>query len=162
MTTLPPPHTDAAEQIETVERIGDGHLEFRFSRRQVLSELVEWSRVVATSPAKPARKLTDLADLDVEQWAAMRPRITPGCTISSREGRVWAQPLGATDRIPLLPASGPGLCVFNAINGTTTVAEIADLVAAETGWSDDQAFEFCRSTVLHLVGLRVCIPATRT
>jgi hypothetical protein len=140
----------------------DGALRFNFTRRGLLSEASTWLKVAAeTTPERPARRLVDLGAMADPELAAIRPRIVPGCTISVERGRVLARPAGTVDPIPLMATAGPSLTVFNAVNGMTTVAQMAARVAAETGWDDAEAFAFCRKTILHLVGLRVCIPADK-
>ncbi len=142
----------------------DGTLRFRFTRRQLLSEAVTWLQVTAeATPDRPARRLGDLRTLADAELATIRPRIAPGCAITVNHGWVLARPAGAGagEAIPLTSTSGPTLTVFNAINGMTTIAQIAARVAAETGWADADAFAFCRNTILHFVGLRVCIPADK-
>ncbi len=144
------------------EPSADGTLRFRFTRRQLLSEAVTWLQVTAeATPERPARRLGDLRTMADAELASIRPRIVPGCAITVDDGWVLAHPAGTGEPIPLTATSGPSLTVFNAINGMTTIAQIARRVATETGWADAEAFAFCRNTILHLVGLRVCIPADK-
>jgi len=151
-----------AHSAEDFENVGFAPIKFPRTRRGFLLAGVELFRAVAnTSPDRPALRLAALGSMAREQLAEISPAVTPGCNPSLRDGMVWGQPASAEAPIPLLAATGPCLCVFNAMNGMTTLEEIAGQVAIQNGWSDDRAFAFTRGVFLHLVGLRVCIPATR-
>lgn len=145
---------------ERFERTGYAPLTFPRARRDLLPAAVEWYRARSdATEARPAFRLSKLGTMPDDELADMTPAIAPGSQISVRDGMVWGRAPGSDTPAALLPATSPGLDAFNAMNGSSTLGEIAASVAAETDWPPRRAFAFTRGLFLHLVSLRVCVPA---
>lgn len=135
-------------------------LTFPRSRRELLPAALEWLHARSEASAeRPAFRLSELGTMADQELSELTPAIVPGCEISVRDGIVWGRPPGSAAPAALLETTAAGLCAFNAMDGRTPLAEIVLAVAAETGWARDRAFAFTRGLFLHLVRLRVGIPA---
>jgi hypothetical protein len=142
------------------ERTGYEPLTFPRSRRELLPAALEWWRARSeASGTRPAFRLSELGTMADDEISELTPAIVPGCEISVRDGVVWGRPRGSGAPTALLETTTAGLCAFNAMDGRTPLAEIVLAVAAETGWAPGRAFAFTRGLFLHLVRLRVCVPA---
>jgi len=157
MDTMDDPAETSQERLE---QTGYAPLTFPRARRELLPAALEWwhARSGATG-ARPAFRLSELGTMPDDELLELTPAIVPGCEISVRGGTVWGRAPGSGSPTALLETTSAGLCVFNAMNGRTTLAEIVLAVAAETGWPRPRAFAFARGLFLHLVSLRVCVPA---
>lgn len=148
------------DRPEAFERIEYAALRIPLTRREAMSAPLEWLRARSgDAEGRPALPLAPLGTMPDEELADLTPAIAPGCEILVREGAVWARRPGLAVPVRILAMTPSGLCAFNAMNGATTVGEIAGAVAAETGWPHDRAFAFARGLFLYLVSLRVCVPA---
>jgi hypothetical protein len=152
---------DHAERTsDRFEQTGYAPLTFPRSRRELFPAALEWWRARSeASGVRPAFRLSELGTMADDELSELTPEILPGCEISVRDGVVWGRPPGSGAPVALLETTAAGLCAFNAMDGRTTLAEIVLAVSAETGWARLQAFAFARGLFLHLVRLRVCIPA---
>jgi hypothetical protein len=141
------------------EQTGYAPLTFPRSRRELLPAALEWWHARSeASGVRPAFRLSELGTMADDELSELTPAIVSGCQISVRDGVVWGRPPGSGAPAALLETTAAGLCAFNAMDGRTTLAEIAHAVAAETGWGRERAFAFTRGLFLHLVRLRVCVP----
>lgn len=141
------------------EKFPRGRLQFRFSRRQLLSALSTEFRVVRKEQqGEDTYKLSGLGALPDEALADIIPVVAPGCRITARDGVVWGQPPAAAKPIQLFPLDSPALTTFNLFNGLTPVSEAAKSLAAVTGWELALSFAFVRGLFLSLVLAGVCAP----
>lgn len=135
-------------------------LAFLRTRREFLLAGVRWLRVRAnTSPGRPALGLSVLGTVSDEVLGSIAPKIRNDCAVEARSGVVWCRRPGSEAPIRLFEVTSPDICVFNAINGSTPLAEIARIVVDQAGCTYQEAFATSRAVVLRLVSLEVCIPS---
>ena len=140
------------------QQTGYAPLTFPRSRRELVPAALEWWRARSDATGtRPAFLLSELGTMAEDDLSELTPAIVG--EISVRDGTVWGCAPGSEVGVPLLETTAAGLCAFNAMDGRTTLAEIVPVVIAETGWRRERAFAFTRGLFLHLVRLRVCVPA---
>jgi hypothetical protein len=151
MPDSPPP--------ETFEQFPRRELRIQHSRRQFISLLaLEMQVAEGRAAAGAAYKLSKLGTLADEHLAQVRPRIIPGTIVTVRDGVVYGQPPELAEARPLFTNHRATVAAFNEMNGRKSLAEVADGLAALTGWPRPVAFAYTRGLFLHLVEKCVCAP----
>jgi len=148
---------------QSFENFPRKYLQFKFSRRGLFG-LAKQQYIVTEgeSLGGVGFKLSQLGSLPDEELAHIAPRIVPECRISTGDGFIWGALPKSQPPIKLFTRDLDTLAAFNLMNGLTPLGEIGALLAQQLGWEEARAFAFARGLFLHLVKLRVSIPAGAT
>jgi hypothetical protein len=132
-------------------------LTFQVTRRELFTSLRSQAERWRAPGNMPAFKLKDLGTLADEELAAMIPALADGCRLSVSDGMVWGW--APADQVPrkLFPAERTTLLVLHAIDGVSTLGEIADWVADEVPLPE-RSFACARAVFLELVMARMAAP----
>jgi len=143
-----------ASEIEDVPR---RPLTFRLTRRELFGSLKSEAERKRSRSDLPAYKLKTLGTLADEELASMIPALVDGCRLSVSGGMVWGW--APTDQAPrkLFPAARTNLLILQAIDGLSTLGEIADWVAEESQLQE-RSFACARAIFLQLVMARMAAP----
>lgn len=108
---------------------------------------------------RPQLQLADLPRLPDAALAGIAPRVLPQIEIVVAEGRVAARRPGEDAPAVLFDDDAASVFVFNRFNGRTTIARIAEELAAAMSWDAPRAFDCTKNLFLRLVRLGVSVPA---
>jgi hypothetical protein len=141
------------------EKVPRGRLAFKSSRGKLLPSLVAELQAYNTrADGKAVLSLADLGNRPDEEIARMVPLVIPFCQITLVDEHVYGQPPLTPRPFELFPINIPAVFVFNLFNGATTIAEVSERLALETGWEQERAFAYTRGVFLWLVLAGICRP----
>lgn len=145
---------DPAGEIEDGPR---APLTFKVTRRELFRPLKSEAERRRSRGGLPEYKLSTLGTLADQELASMIPALVDGCRLAVSDGMVlgWAP----TDQAPrkLFPAARTNLLILQAIDGLSTLGEIADWVAEETQLQE-RSFAYARAIFLQLFIARIATP----
>ena len=145
---------DPPSQIEDGPR---RPLTFNVTRRELFRSLKSEAERRRSRGDLPAYKLKTLGTLADQELASMIPALVDGCRLSVSDGMIWGW--APTDQAPrkLFPAARTNLLILQAIDGLSTLGEIADWVAEETQLQE-HSFAYARAIFLQLVTASMAAP----
>ena len=119
---------------------------------------VELELVAGRAQGASAMPLSILGCLTDEQLADFIPAVRPGVEISLRAAEVWGRPPGSSKPALLFRNDPHSACVFNQINGSNSLRQIALVFQQHSGLPFGRAFAYTRGFFLTLVRCGVCLP----
>lgn len=134
-------------------------LHISLSRRGMFSALSEGLEArKRAQDGLPAYQIESLPRLEAGQLGAIRPHIVSGCTISLKDGFVWASSAAVTEPLALFTLDSPALFIFNQFNGEQTIAQICRKLVTEKSWAEEDAMACVRGMFFALCEKRICAP----
>jgi hypothetical protein len=140
------------------EQFPHAELQIGTPRRKFLSAIMAELHIQNhKSSGHVGRKLTDLGLWADEDLYCVIPLLIPGSKVELKDHFVSVIPDGRP-ALMLFSTDSPALVVFNLFNGENSLIEIADTLAAHTGWAAEKAFAYTRGVFLSLVMVGLCQP----
>jgi hypothetical protein len=123
--------------------------------------LGEAAALIEEVRGRPQRRLSDLADLPPEKLARLKGGLRPDVpwTVANQAVCLISQEAdGSRVSAAVLACTPENLAVFNRINGSYTLGQVADAVAEELGWERERAWSHVTGVFLGLVEKGLCLP----
>ncbi|MHC1783649.1 MAG: hypothetical protein AB9891_12995 [Anaerolineaceae bacterium] len=131
-------------------------LHIKISRKQFFDNLRAEINMFAWR--KGGEKISELGLMENMELYEIIPRILPDTKIILENQQVWAIPPGQLQRVLLFEVDPNTLMVFNQIDGTKSLREIAQSLTIAYDLPYENAFLFTRGLFLTLVTTQICLP----
>jgi hypothetical protein len=117
--------------------------------------------VIEEVRGRPQRRLSDLGELPQDKLAGLTGGVRPDVEWTVQDESVCLvsrQADGSSRPNAVLECTPENLAVFNRVNGSYTLGEVADAVAEELGWERERAWSHVTETFFRLVEKGICVP----
>lgn len=149
----PPKNTDGFSSFPYRELL------FSTNRRRFFNGLaLEMMGLKSALGGRPVFSLADLGKANTGNLASLVPVIRQDMDYLDDPAEVRCHLRSENRTVTLFKRTAPALSAFNFMNGSTSLAEIAQQLSAEYGWIEHDSFAFVRGLFLTLVEAGICFP----